>query len=73
MSKLSTSNGFSPKLDSSQEPTLFGTSVKENVAHGLIGTEYEDTPQEQKDALIKEACIKLNADGFITQLPNQRL
>ena len=57
----------------SQEPTLFTTSVKENVAHGLIGTEYEDTPQEQKDALIKEACIKLNADGSITQLPNQRL
>jgi ABC-type multidrug transport system fused ATPase/permease subunit len=50
----------------SQEPTLFTTSVKENVAHGLIGTEYEDAPQEQKDALIKEACIKLNADGFIT-------
>ena len=54
----------------SQEPTLFATGVKENVAHGLIGTEYEDAPQEQKDALIKEACIKSNADGFITQLPN---
>ena len=54
----------------SQEPTLFATSVKENVAHGLIGTEYEDAPQAQKDALIKEACIKSNADGFITQLPN---
>jgi len=53
----------------SQEPTLFAMTIKENVAHGLISTEFEDAPEEEKFALIKEACIKANADGFITKLP----
>lgn len=53
----------------SQEPILFATTVKENVAYGLIGTKHENASQEEKDALIKEACVKANADGFITQLP----
>lgn len=53
----------------SQEPTLFSTSVKENIAHGLIGTKYEHVCDEEKDLLIKEASIKANADEFITRLP----
>ncbi|PPQ92430.1 hypothetical protein CVT25_008651 [Psilocybe cyanescens] len=53
----------------SQEPTLFGTTIRGNVAHGLIGTKYENAPDEEKEALIKEACIKANADGFISKLP----
>ena len=53
----------------SQEPTLFATTIKSNVAHGLIGTKHEHASEEEKDALIKEACIKANADGFITKLP----
>ncbi|KJA18017.1 hypothetical protein HYPSUDRAFT_169806 [Hypholoma sublateritium FD-334 SS-4] len=53
----------------SQEPTLFATTIKGNVAHGLIGTKHENASDEEKDALIKEACIKSNADGFITKLP----
>lgn len=53
----------------SQEPTLFATSIKGNVAHGLIGTPYENASDEEKFKLIKEACIKANADGFITKLP----
>ncbi|KAG6814237.1 hypothetical protein H0H92_015352 [Tricholoma furcatifolium] len=53
----------------SQEPTLFATTIKGNVAHGLIGTKYEHASEEEKFALIKEACIKANADGFITKLP----
>ncbi|EIN12733.1 P-loop containing nucleoside triphosphate hydrolase protein [Punctularia strigosozonata HHB-11173 SS5] len=53
----------------SQEPTLFATTIKGNVAHGLIGTKHEHASQEEKDQLIKEACIKANADGFITKLP----
>ncbi|PPQ96673.1 hypothetical protein CVT26_010302 [Gymnopilus dilepis] len=53
----------------SQEPTLFATTIKGNVAHGLIGTKYENASEEEKDALIKEACVKANADGFITKLP----
>jgi ATP-binding cassette subfamily B (MDR/TAP) protein 1 len=53
----------------SQEPTLFATTIKENVAHGLIGTKFEHVPDEEKFVLIKEACVKSNADGFIGRLP----
>ena len=53
----------------SQEPTLFATTIRGNVAHGLIGTKHEHASEEEKMALIKEACIKVNTDGFITKLP----
>lgn len=53
----------------SQEPVLFATTIKGNIAHGLIGTKFEFSPQEEKDVLVKEACIKANADTFITKLP----
>ncbi|PFH54100.1 hypothetical protein AMATHDRAFT_186925 [Amanita thiersii Skay4041] len=53
----------------SQEPTLFATSIRGNVAHGLISTKHEHASEEEKFALIKEACIKANADGFISKLP----
>ena len=54
----------------SQEPTLFATTIAGNVAHGLIGTEHEHASEEHKFALIKEACIKANADNFISKLPD---
>jgi ATP-binding cassette subfamily B (MDR/TAP) protein 1 len=54
----------------SQEPILFATTIKANVAHGLIGTIHENASDEEKFALIKEACAKANADGFISKLPN---
>ncbi|KXN88295.1 Leptomycin B resistance protein pmd1 [Leucoagaricus sp. SymC.cos] len=54
----------------SQEPVLFATTIEGNVAHGLIGTKYEHSPEEEKFALIKEACIKANADSFISKLPD---
>ncbi|KAI0652270.1 multidrug resistance protein 1 [Trametes meyenii] len=53
----------------SQEPVLFSASIRSNVAHGLIGTLYEDAPEEQKFRLVKEACVKANADGFVSKLP----
>ena len=53
----------------SQEPTLFATTIKGNVAQGLIGTRWENAPEDEKMRLIKEACIKANADGFISKLP----
>lgn len=53
----------------SQEPTLFATTIKGNVAHGLINTKHEFATEEEKFALIKKACIQANADGFITKLP----
>jgi len=54
----------------SQEPILFSTSIKNNVAHGLVGTKWENALEEEKFALIKEACVKANADGFISKLPD---
>ncbi|THH18900.1 hypothetical protein EW146_g2189 [Bondarzewia mesenterica] len=53
----------------SQEPTLFATTIKGNVAHGLINTPFEHVSEEEKFKLIKEAFIKSNADGFISKLP----
>lgn len=54
----------------SQEPVLFATSIKNNVGHGLVGTQWEKAPEEEKFAMIKEACVKANADGFISKLPD---
>jgi len=53
-----------------QEPTLFGTSVRTNVEYGLLGTKYEHASDEEKEKLVREACVKANAHGFITQLPH---
>ena len=53
----------------SQEPTLFATTISQNVAYGLIGTEHEHASDEDKFVLIQEACKKANADGFISKLP----
>ncbi|EJD34498.1 hypothetical protein AURDEDRAFT_176471 [Auricularia subglabra TFB-10046 SS5] len=54
----------------SQEPVLFATTIRGNVTHGLIGTPFEDADEEKKMELIRDACIKANADGFISHLPN---
>ncbi|KAH6896470.1 P-loop containing nucleoside triphosphate hydrolase protein [Coprinopsis sp. MPI-PUGE-AT-0042] len=54
----------------SQEPTLFGTTIRQNVAHGLIGTPHASLPPAEQFTLIKEACIKADADSFINKLPN---
>ncbi|KZW01505.1 multidrug resistance protein 1 [Exidia glandulosa HHB12029] len=54
----------------SQEPVLFATTIRGNVAHGLIGTPWEKADDEKKMELIREACVKANADGFISNLPN---
>ncbi|TFK28078.1 multidrug resistance protein 1 [Coprinopsis marcescibilis] len=54
----------------SQEPILFATTIKGNVAHGLINTPFENATEEVKFQLIKDACVKANADGFISKLPD---
>lgn len=51
-----------------QEPNLFATSVKDNVAHGLMNTSYASLSASEQFALVKKACIEANADGFITKL-----
>ena len=53
----------------SQEPILFSTTIRRNVEHGLVGTPHEHASSEEKLRVVKEACIKANADGFISKLP----
>jgi ATP-binding cassette subfamily B (MDR/TAP) protein 1 len=53
----------------SQEPVLFGTTIRENVSYGLSSTAAITLPEEEKLKLIKEACVKANAHDFIMRLP----
>lgn len=52
----------------SQEPTLFAVSIYENICYGLIGTPYEDAPEEKKRELVIEACKQANAWSFIESM-----
>lgn len=54
----------------SQEPTLFATSVRGNVEHGLIGSKWENAPDAERFELVKKACIDANAHDFIMKLPD---
>ena len=51
-----------------QEPTLFSDTIYENIAYGLIGSEYEFSPEEVKRQLVVEACKEANAYDFIQKL-----
>jgi ATP-binding cassette subfamily B (MDR/TAP) protein 1 len=53
----------------SQEPILFSTTIRKNVEHGLVGTPFENASPEETLQLVREACIKANADGFVSKLP----
>ncbi|KAK3295645.1 P-loop containing nucleoside triphosphate hydrolase protein [Chaetomium fimeti] len=53
----------------SQEPTLFGTTIYENIRHGLIGTKWEHEAPEKQKELIEDAARKANAHDFISSLP----
>lgn len=50
----------------SQEPTLFGRSIKRNIMYGLEGTPDEPTQEE-----IEEAARLANADSFIQSMPQR--
>ncbi|KIM25760.1 hypothetical protein M408DRAFT_73764 [Serendipita vermifera MAFF 305830] len=54
----------------SQEPTLFATSIRGNVEHGMIGTDMETLGDQERLQRVTEACIKSNAHDFITALPD---
>jgi ATP-binding cassette subfamily B (MDR/TAP) protein 1 len=54
----------------SQEPTLFNTSVMDNIAHGLIGTQYEGQMEEEKQRMVETAAKVACAHDFIMQLPD---
>lgn len=53
----------------SQEPTLFSTTIFENIRYGLIGTDVEDAPIEEIEELVISAARTANAYEFITALP----
>lgn len=53
----------------SQEPTLFGTTIFNNIRHGLIGTKFELEGEEKQRQLVIEAAVKANAHDFISSLP----
>ncbi|KAI9888957.1 MAG: GTPase-activating protein [Vezdaea aestivalis] len=55
----------------SQEPTLFSSSVHDNIRYGLIGTPYENEPPEVQERMIRDAAKMANAHEFIEQLPGQ--
>ncbi|KAF2719584.1 ABC multidrug transporter Mdr1 [Polychaeton citri CBS 116435] len=52
-----------------QEPTLFACSIGDNIRHGLIGTRFENLPEDETKTLIENAARMSNAHDFITQLP----
>ncbi|TVY16236.1 ABC transporter BEA3 [Lachnellula arida] len=52
-----------------QEPFLFNDTIFKNVEYGLIGTEWENEPEERKKELVEQACQEAFADEFITRLP----
>ncbi|KAL2422061.1 ABC multidrug transporter MDR2 [Exophiala dermatitidis] len=51
-----------------QEPILFSQTIKDNIRNGLIGSKYENEPEEQQTQRIIEAAKKANAHDFIMSL-----
>ena len=52
-----------------QEPVLFGTTIFNNIAHGLIGSKHEHADDKEKKVLVEDAAKKANAHEFVTSLP----
>ncbi|CAG8472261.1 39810_t:CDS:2, partial [Gigaspora margarita] len=55
----------------SQEPVLFNTTITENVSYELIGSIYENLPDNEKFEKIENACKIANAHDFIMNLPDK--
>jgi len=53
----------------SQEPVLFNCSIRSNIEHGLIGTEFEEAGNEKKAELVVQAAKIASAHDFISRLP----
>ncbi|KAF8473304.1 multidrug resistance protein 2 [Kalaharituber pfeilii] len=53
-----------------QEPVLFNDTIYQNVCYGLLGSPWENAPEDEKRNLVKEACIEAGAGEFIDQLPD---
>lgn len=48
---------------------LFHGSVFDNIRHGLIGTEWENSPREEQMKRVEEAAKMAYAHDFISELP----
>ncbi|CAI7672056.1 unnamed protein product [Penicillium viridicatum] len=53
-----------------QSPTLFATTIFENIRHGLVGTPHENASKEDIENIVYDATRIANAHDFITQLPD---
>ena len=53
----------------SQEPFLFNDTILNNVAFGLLGTQWEHASDSEKLDMVKEACREAFADEFVGRLP----
>lgn len=56
-----------------QEPFLFNSSIFENVANGLLGTEWENESEAKKREMVQDACQEAYAHEFICRLPDVSL
>ncbi|KAL4904152.1 hypothetical protein BDW74DRAFT_32483 [Aspergillus multicolor] len=52
-----------------QEPFVFNDTVYNNVAFGLIGSQWEDASDEVKKGLVEKACKEAFVDEFVQRLP----
>jgi ATP-binding cassette subfamily B (MDR/TAP) protein 1 len=52
-----------------QEPVLFSGTVFANIAHGLVGTQWEDAPLAEQQQRVEWAARIAFAHDFITELP----
>ncbi|WEW56462.1 multidrug-resistance transporter mdr2 [Emydomyces testavorans] len=55
----------------SQEPTLFSTTIYNNIKQGLIGTPFESESEESLRQRIENAAKMANAHDFIMGLPEK--
>jgi ATP-binding cassette, subfamily B (MDR/TAP), member 1 len=56
-----------------QEPFLFNDTISNNIAFGLIGSQWEYASDEEKRGLVESACKEAFADEFIRRLPKASL
>jgi ATP-binding cassette subfamily B (MDR/TAP) protein 1 len=56
-----------------QDSFLFNDTIFKNVEYGLVGTAWEDAPDQEKKELVEQACKEAYADEFIRSLPEVRL
>ncbi|KAF4841220.1 Leptomycin B resistance protein pmd1 [Colletotrichum siamense] len=52
-----------------QEPILFQGTVFDNIANGLVGTQWENAPREEQMQRVQEAAKIAFAHDFVSQLP----